>query len=233
MKGKLLHAVDDGRARESELAALVVDGPADPDGRWNAKDHLAHLSWWRRRSARTLNAVRTGGELPPPVPDDDDVQNAIIYAEIRDRSAADVKADATESWMALREAVEESSEEDLAKQHPSQPQSQVWEAVPGAIGHAGTHVWSWYLDIGDEARAMAVAHWAAEMEGRFFTKPEQLAVSRYNLACVYGRLGRAQEALPLLRESFAARPDLIALARKDTDLDRIREDPAVKDLLSA
>jgi tetratricopeptide (TPR) repeat protein len=232
VKEKLLHAVDDGRARESELAALVVDAPANPDRSWNAKDHLAHLSWWRRRSAQTLNAVRTGGELPPPLPDDDDVQNAIIYAEIRDRSAAEVKADATESWTALRKAVEEASEEDLAKQHPREPQSQAWELVPSAIGHSGTHVWSWYLDIGEEARAMAAARWTAGMEASFFTKPEQLAESRYNLACVYGRLGKAKEALPLLRESLAARPDLIALARRDADLDRIRHDPGFARLLA-
>jgi tetratricopeptide (TPR) repeat protein len=226
MKEKLLHAVDDGRTRESALAALVVDAPANPDGSWNAKDHLAHVSWWRRRSAQTLNAVRTGGELPPPVPDNDDVQNAIIYAEVRDRSAADVKADAAESWAELRKAVEESSEEDLARQHPSQPQSQVWEAVPSAIGHAGTHVWSWLLDVGDEAQAMDIARWGSDVEGRFFTTPEKLADSRYNLACVYARMGRADEALPLLRESFAAKPELLVWARKDRDLDRIREELA-------
>jgi hypothetical protein len=232
VKEQLLQAVDDGRDRESELVALVVDAPANPDGRWNAKDHLAHLSWWRWRSAQTLDAVRTGGELPPAVPDDDAVQNAIIYAEIRDRSAADVKSDATESWVALRKAVQESSEGDLAKPHPNQPDSQVWEVVPSAIGHAGTHVWSWYLDIGEEARAMAAARWSAEIEGRFFTKPEQLAESRYNLACVYGRLGKAREALPLLRESLAARPDLVALARRDSDLDRIRDDRELAELLA-
>ena len=80
MKEKLLRAIDEAREREAELEAFVVDEPANPDGRWNAKDHLAHTSWWRWRSARTLDATRTGGELPPPVPDDDGVQNAIIYA---------------------------------------------------------------------------------------------------------------------------------------------------------
>ena len=233
MKAKLLAAIDEGRARETELVGLVVDEPADPDGRWHAKDHLAHLSWWRWRSANNLEAVRTGGELPAPVDDDDAVTNAIVYAEIKDRPVAGIKADAHDSWAALRNAVEKSSEEDLSKPHPQFPQTQVWEVVPGAIGHSGTHLWSWYLDIGEEARAMAAARRTAEVEGSFFTKPEQLAESRYNLACVYGRLGMAKEALRLLRESFAARPDLIALARKDTDLDRIREDPAVKHLLSA
>jgi hypothetical protein len=70
------------------------------------------------------------------------------------------------------------------------------------------------------------------LEGRLFINPEQLAESRYNLPCAYARLGRPREAIPLLRESFAARPDLAALARKDTDLDRIRHDPELASLLA-
>jgi tetratricopeptide (TPR) repeat protein len=232
VKAKLLRAVDDARALESDLAALVVDAPANDDGSWNVKDHLAHVSWWRWRTVRTLDAVRTGGELPPATPDNGEVQNAIIYAEVRDLPAGEVKADALNSWDALQKAIAASSEEDLAKQHPRQTDSQIWESVPSAIGHAGTHVWSLYLDLGDEDRAIDVARWSAEMEGRFFTRPDQLADSRYNLACAYGRLGRPEDALPLLRECFAAKPELIAHARKDTDLDRIREDPAVKELLA-
>ena len=226
MKEQLIAAIEEGRAREVELERLVIDEPADADGRWHAKDHLAHVSWWRRRTVHILDALRTGGELPPPVPDDDGVQNAIIYAEVKDRPAADVRADASESWTALRRAVEQSSEEDLHKPNPRRPESPVWEAVPGAVGHAGTHVWSWLLDVGEEARAMDVARWSSDVEARFFTTPEQLAESRYNLACVYARLGRAEEALPLLRASFEARPDLARWARQDQDLDRIREELA-------
>jgi len=226
VKEKLLRAVDEGRNREGELEPFVVDEPANPDGRWNAKDHLAHLSWWRWRSAQTMEAVRTGGEVPPPLPDDDDVQNAIIYAEVKDRPAADVKAGASQSWAALRKAIEAASEDDLARQHPRHPESQIWEAVPGAVGHAGTHIWSWLLDLGDEKRAMEVARWSTDVEGRFFSTPEKLAESRYNLACVYARLGKAEEALPLLRESFQAKPELRAWARKDRDLDPIREELA-------
>ena len=226
MKEELLRAVDEGRERESELVALVVDEPADPGGRWNAKDHLAHLSWWRWRSAQTLDAVRTGGELPQAVPDDDNVTNARVYAEVKDRPAARVKADAEESWAALRQAIEGSSEADLGKPHPREPASQAWETVPGAVGHAGTHVWSWYLDIGEEKRGMEVARWTTEVDARFFSTPDKLADSRYNLACVYARLGRADEALPLLRQSFEAKPELVEWARKDQDLDRIREELA-------
>ncbi|HKC20148.1 MAG TPA: DinB family protein [Candidatus Dormibacteraeota bacterium] len=226
MKQKLLRTVDEGRQRETELEKFVVEEPADPDGRWNAKDHLAHVSWWRRRTANTLDAVRTETELPVPVPDDDGVQNAAIYAEIKDRPAADVKEEAHASWAALREAIAASSEEDLAKPHPRQNQSRVWEAVPGAVGHSGVHVWSWLLDVGQEERAMEVARWSAGVEAQFFTTPQQLAESRYNLACVYARLGKAEEALALLRASFDAQPDLRRVAQKDHDLDRIREELA-------
>lgn len=226
MKEQLIAAIEEGRARETELERLVIDEPAAVDGRWHAKDHLAHLSWWRWRTVHILDALRTGGELPPPVPDDDGVQNAIIYAEVKDRPAAEVRADASESWTALRTAVEQSSEEDLHKPNPRRPESPVWEAIPGAVGHAGTHVWSWLLDVGEEGRAMDVARWSWEVEARFFTTPGQLAESRYNLACVYARLGMPEEALPLLRASFEARPDLAGWARQDHDLDRIREELA-------
>lgn len=189
------------------------------------------MSWWRWRSAHILDAVRTDGDLPPPTPDDGAVQNAIIYAEVKDRRAADVKADAGASWAALRHAVEAASEDDLARPHPRQPEFQVWETVPGAVGHAGTHVWSWLLDIGEEKRAMAVAKWAFDAEATFFTTPEQLADSRYNLACAHARLGEAGQAVPLLRASFEVKPELAELARRDRDLDRIRESDEFKALL--
>lgn len=226
MKEKLLRAIDDGRTRESELEALAVDEPADLEGRWHAKDHLAHLSWWRWRGAKTLDAVRTGGELPPQLDDDDAVNNAVIYSEVKERPAGQIKADAHASWAALRKFVEESSDEDLSRANPRFPRSQLWEVVPGAVSHAATHVWSWYLDIGDEERGLAGARWARDFEGRFFSQPEQLADAGYNLACAYARLGRAEEALALLRESFAAKPELAKLARRDRDLDRIREELA-------
>lgn len=226
MKQKLLEAVDEGRAVEAELERLVVDEPANLDGSWNAKDHLAHLAWWRRRSVQTMDALRTGGDLPPATPDTGDIQNGIIYAEVKDLPAALVKQDAGDTWAALRKVIENSSDEDLARHNPRQPDREIWETVPGDVGHSAVHVWSWLLDIGDEKRAIDVARWGAEIEGRFFSTPDKLAESRYNLACVYARIGDADQALPLLRQSFEAKPDLVEWARKDHDLDRIREELA-------
>jgi len=226
VKEELLRAVDEGREREAELEALVTDEPADTQRIWTVKDHLAHVSWWRSRDAQILDAIRTGGELPPPTVDQGEKQNAIIYAEVKDRPAAQVIAEARESWAGLRRALADSTEDDLKKPQPRGRGAELWELIPGTIGHTATHLWTCVLDAGDEERAMEIARWGAGMEARFFSTPEKLADSRYNLACVYARLGRADEAIPLLRESFAANPELAAWARKDADLDPIREELA-------
>ena len=231
MKQQLLEAVVAGQEREAELAALCVDAPADPNGHWTAKDHLAHLSWWRTRNARLMDAVRTGGELPPAV--QDDAQNAVIYAENRDRTVADIKEDARASWERLRAAVEACTEEDLARPHPYAPGYELWATVPGnGHGHLGQHLMFWYLETGEHDRAEAAQLWVWNLDTRAFPDPLDRANAAYNLACFYGRVGNADKALPLLRASFDSRPELIAHARTDPDLERVRDDPKVKALLA-
>ena len=231
MKHRLLETVVEGEAREAELVELCVDTPADPSGRWSAKDHLAHLSWWRSRNARLMDAVRTGGELPPSV--QDDAQNAVIYEENRDRSAEDVRNDARESWQRLRSAVEACSDSDLALPHPYAPGFQLWSTVPGnGHGHLGQHLMFMYMESGEMDRAEAAQLWVHGLDRRVFPDRADRANADYNLACFYGRAGDAAKALPLLRASFGARPELISHARKDPDLDRIRDDPKVKELLA-
>ena len=65
MKEKLLEVIASARAREQELADAATDEPTDPDGRWHAKDQLAHAAWWRERDGRLIKAVRTGASPPP------------------------------------------------------------------------------------------------------------------------------------------------------------------------
>jgi DinB family protein len=204
---------------------------ADAAGRWHAKDHLAHLAWWRHRSAHLIQLARTGGAPPPRAPDDD-TQNAIIYAETKDRPVADVKRDAADSWAELESALEASSESDLTKPHVEYPESQVWEAVPGLAGHLGSHMMSWFMDKGDVERAEAAARWGYEMECSFLPEGPKRAEASYNLACFFARAGRVDEALPLLRYGLRFQPSLVEWARKDPDLAGIRDRAEVRELLA-
>ncbi|HLZ95409.1 MAG TPA: DinB family protein [Candidatus Dormibacteraeota bacterium] len=215
------------------LVAACEDEPADPDGRWRAKDQLAHLAWWRARSARVLEAARTGGDPPPrPAGDTDEVQNAAIYAETKDLPAADVKRSAEDSWSALEAALEASGEADLAKPHPHEAGAQVWEVVPGMGGHLGVHLMFWFMDGGDSVRAEAAARWGYEFECGLLPEGEKRADASYNLACFFARVGRVDEAVPLLRESFRFRPALVEWARQDPDLAGIRDHPDLAPLLA-
>ena len=210
-----------------------MDEPADPDGRWNPKDQLAHLAWWRARDALVVEAVRTGAEPPPrPVTDTDEVQNAAIYAKTKDLPAAEVKRSAADSWSALEAALEASSEADLAKPHPNNPGTQVWEVVPGEGGHVSVHLMFWFMDRRDVEGAEAAARWGYEFECNLLPEGEKRADASYNLACFYARVDRVDEALPLLRDSFRGRPALVAWARDDPDLAGIRDHPEVARLLA-
>jgi len=211
------------------LKALCVDAPPDASGRWSAKDHLAHLAWWRDRTARLLEAVRTGAEPPPPV--DDDTQNAIIYRDYRDRPAAEIVAEARRSWDRIAAAIEACSEDDLMRPHPHVKERNLLDSGPANGGHLGIHLMFWYLESRDEASAEAAMRWAYGLEIAAAADSRAGAYASYNLACFYGLVGRAGPAVPLLGASFKGAPELLDLARKDPDLDRIRSDKEVMALL--
>src|SRR5258706_15083602 len=99
---------------------MADDSPPAEPGLWTVKDHLAHLTWWRMYAAEVLDAVRTGSELPD-VADDDDVQNAKIYAAHKDRSAEAIKTAAPASYDRLDAAIRAITDEDLIKPQPIYP----------------------------------------------------------------------------------------------------------------
>jgi len=230
VKQALLDMVAAGRSREAELEAVCEDAPPNADGSWTAKDQLAHLVYWRARNARLLEAVRTGGDMPPAVEDDD--QNAIVYAENRDRTLEAIEKEAQASWAAMGAFVEACTEEDLLNVHPYAPDYQLWETVTGVIDHLAAHLVDFYLERGDRRRAEAAQVWAYTLASQVFSRPLQKADSAYNLACFYSREGRPADALRLLDESLGAKPALVAHARQDPDLDPIRDHPELVRLLA-
>jgi hypothetical protein len=61
--------------------------------------------------------------------------------------------------------------------------------------------------------------------------PEYAAVV-YNLACCEALAGMTEDAIGHLRTAINLRPSLRDLAQQDTDLDPIRGEPGVGDVLS-
>jgi hypothetical protein len=57
------------------------------------------------------------------------------------------------------------------------------------------------------------------------------AVPLYNLACCEALTGRTEDAIGHLQVAFERRPSLRELAKEDTDLDPLRDEPAFNDLV--
>jgi hypothetical protein len=58
------------------------------------------------------------------------------------------------------------------------------------------------------------------------------AAPLYNLACCEAQLGRKEDAIGHLRTAFEKRPGLRDLAKEDTDLDPLREEPEFVELIA-
>ena len=57
------------------------------------------------------------------------------------------------------------------------------------------------------------------------------ATPLYNLACCEALTGRKEDAIGHLRVAFERRPSLRDVAKQDTDLDSLREEPAFRELI--
>jgi DinB superfamily len=231
MKHKLQELIKVGRTKEdSDLLPLVNDAPPGVDGRWTAKDQLAHLTAWRQVAVVELDAVRAGG--PGPVlSDDDDVENAKIYEVTHAQPAATILEASRNSWDELAAAVEACTEEDLAKPRTRRPEP-LWQAVASnACVHLAEHLVYWHSEHGNDDAAEAAARWSHHVASATLPDDEGRGVSAYNLGCFYAVRGRAAEAMPHLREGIELRPDLREWAKQDRDLDPIRSTPELKALI--
>ena len=232
MKAKLLDLIDAGRDKEAEaLVPFVDDSPPESPGKWTAKDQLAHLMSWRQVANAELDAARTGG----PVPDfstDSDVENVKFYAQTHDQPAREVIETAAGSWDAMAVAVSACSEETLEGPRPRRPYQKLWMVVPlNVYNHLAEHLayWSWERD--DEAAAEKALTWGYDLAIATYPGDRTRGAADYNLACIYAQRGNAAKAIPLLKRGFALRPDLVEWAKTDTDLDRIRANPELVELL--
>ena len=222
-KEDLRVAVAEARRREAELEAMCTDAPADPSGKWQPKDHLAHMAYFRGRDALRIEAVRAGKQRADGMKSDE------VYAATRNQPAAEVIADARRSWDSYEAVIESCTQEDLNRPHPDRPERKL---VDSPADHLSAHLMWCHLEAGDEAAAEAAVRWAWDLSLRTSDDTRDKAVGAYNVACFYARTRRVDDALPLLREGFEGAPDLKDWAPKDPDLDPIRDDPRVAELLA-
>jgi hypothetical protein len=90
-------------------------------GGWSIKDIVGHLTAWRRRTVRRLQAALNHQSEPSPfwpaeLKEDDEI-NAWIYESNRDRPLADVLSDSREVFQQLLAALEVFSDDEFQELH--------------------------------------------------------------------------------------------------------------------
>jgi mannose-6-phosphate isomerase-like protein (cupin superfamily) len=103
-------------------------------------------------------------------------------------------------------------------------------AVGAAAGQAyepgGWEVWSRFNPLYQAGDYAGVAD-----QGRDAIEASAYPMPMYNLACCEALAGRKEDAIGHLRTAVEGRPQLKELAREDSDLDAIRDEPAFAELV--
>jgi tetratricopeptide (TPR) repeat protein len=98
--------------------------------------------------------------------------------------------------------------------------------------HPRIHIADQLLERGETSRSNALTEETAS-DLRAAEAPERvLGAALYNLAAVYARQDRSDEALALLEEGLSMRPDLKAAAAGDPDLASLRETARFRALIN-
>jgi uncharacterized damage-inducible protein DinB len=210
--------------------AFVRDLPADereaagsPD-LWSAKDHIAHVAYWRRRFADRLQAALDG--RPQPDLEAWETMNARVFEERRRRPWADVLADADNSYQALGACLERLTDEDLLTvgRFDWVPEGRPLLATGSAYEHALAHLAQYHVERGDRLAARRIQEgWVARVLEAETPDPVR-GEALYNLACFQALDGDVDTAAVTLERAFASypTPHLRELARTDPDLAELR-----------
>jgi hypothetical protein len=121
-KGEALAAIERERADWEGLLAQVGEARMlEPGamGDWTFKDLTAHITGWRARSLRRLEAAANGQPEPKPawpanLASDDEI-NDWIYEQNRDRLLGEVISESRESFARLSEIVQMLPDEALSE----------------------------------------------------------------------------------------------------------------------
>ncbi|TMD64100.1 MAG: ClbS/DfsB family four-helix bundle protein [Chloroflexi bacterium] len=205
---------------------------------WSARDHVAHITFWKQRLLLKLAAL-VRNETPPRF-DDFDSLNMQVFEEQRERSWSDILLDAEHAHAELLAHLERFTEEDLASSRWFPPEDgdddvfpegrPLWDVILGSgYWHPQSHFTQFYLDRNDVLRATQIQEaWVAHMMQREVPTVMR-SVVLYNLACFYATTNQVAIAREVLPQALALNPALTEYSKQDPDLASLRAEQAHQD----
>ncbi|MDQ2907394.1 MAG: rhodanese-like domain-containing protein [Ktedonobacteraceae bacterium] len=235
MKSQILTLLHFARQQELAMVEALSEAERDAQGtpeKWVAKEYLANILCWKQLQTQKL-ATAHRGEIPPPVWRDMELVHQIdseTFLRYQERSFQEVLAEAEQVFQALVAQVESMSEEELSDPHhyPWQEGDEPLrgETMGNGLWHPCHQLSTFYLQSGRRARAVQLQEALLAAVRQANMPAENLGVVIYNQACFYASHGWPEKALQLLPEALQLRPTLIEWSQHDSDLARLRNDPA-------
>lgn len=199
---------------ESELVATGT-----PDF-WSAKDHVAHMTFWRQRLALKLKSLIR--EEPQPEIQDFEQLNPLIFEEQRYRLWSDILTESDQAYAGLIALTNQLTEEDLTT---SGRFNWIDDGMPlyssfmgNCYEHTQIHLAQYLLDRGENVVALETYEiWSSRVVEAVI--PDTLkGYMLYNLACFYATHEQLEKARPTLQQALILYPRLKEFALTDPDL---------------
>jgi hypothetical protein len=200
---------------------LVINGTPDF---WSAKDHVAHMTYWRQRLALRLQAIIR--KEPQPEAQNFEEMNPLIFEEQRYRPWSTILFESDQVYADLIMLTAQLTEEDLTALGRF---DWVGDGMPlytsfmgNCYEHTQIHLAQFLLDRHENARALEDYEvWTRRVvEAKV---PETLkGYMLYNLACFYATHNQLEKAKPALQQALTLYPVLKEFSLTDPDLVALR-----------
>jgi tetratricopeptide (TPR) repeat protein len=224
------------RSLRKELAE-ILDSLNEPQKqecgslqRWGAKDMLVHLAFWGDHFNRQVEAARAG----KPVPDAGDYYEIIndgILLRNKGRTFEEARLEEETVFARSIALLETENPDDLVdtqKYAHMKGRSLLDSALGTECYHVAAHISDYYLKEGFYNKA---AWLQEEYTEKLLAFPDWNANAYYNLACFYSLNGKVEKALGNLELAFKVKPDLKEWAKKDPDIDPLRDEPGYQKMI--
>lgn len=195
---------------------------------WSAKDHVAHMTFWRQRLVLKLTAILQ--HETPPIPENFEQLNIQVFEAQRERPWPDILSESEQAYAELVTLTEQLTEEDLTAFNRFDwiPNGEpLYTSFMGnCYEHAQQHLAQYYLDRHDLPQATYIYEsWASRVVDA--EVPEVLkGIVLYNLACFYATHARLEKASAILPQALTLAPYLKEWSLRDPDLVALHDQSA-------
>jgi hypothetical protein len=228
MKAELLDLLRYAQTIHREFIATVDPVSAQESStweHWSGKDNLAHVVYWLNWRVNQLDATLKDDEASVPVFENGRDYNSEIFATFRETPWPTIRANWETAYNRLLDQIGQLTEDQLVNPQAAKwlNNAPMWPRIVNMLyTHPVSHFNGYYIEHDMPDRAIKVQ---SGMRDRLdtFADGAMRAVGIYDLACIYAKTGKSDQALALLPQAFEIDSSLREWATQDTDLISLRE----------